>query len=550
MSNCLPLALVFGILAVAADGHAPENDSIRMDHLKADLVFLAGDAFRGRLTETPENSLATEFVASRFSRLGLKPSASDGSFFLRYNLVTARPVSSGTLEAARGSSTRKFSRSVDFYPHRFSASGVAQGKLAFAGFGIVGPDQGRDDYKGVDVRGRIVLVLDHEPGETDPTSPFDGLVTSEHADPLKKAVEAERKGAVALLIVSDLHNHPDPENFEALAAAYWPASPPRIERYALQSRVEQVRIPVAQVSRSVAAELLQSASKPLVELARSVESDGGAGAVAVDDVTVTLSLDVRRHIVPDRSVIAALEGSDPKLKDEWVVISSHHDHDGADGAVILNGADDNGSGTVGLIAIAEAYASAAGKGQRPRRSILFASFNSEERGLLGSWAFVASPPVPLAKIMAILNMDMVGRDEEVPEGGGPKFRGLPVQKAETNRDTFTLLGHSRSTALAESIERSNATGGFGLRIKKDYDNNVSNLIRRSDHWPFLQHGVPGVWFHTGLHPDYHTANDRPEKIRYDKMEQIVRLVHQASWDLAQQELRPRLDRTHVRLQGP
>ena len=550
MSTCLPLALVFGMLAVAADGHAPENDSIRMDHLKADLVFLAGDAFRGRLTETPENSLATEFVASRFSRLGLKPSASDGSFFLRYNLVTARPVSSGTLEAARGSSTRKFSRSVDFYPHRFSASGVAQGKLAFAGFGIVGPDQGRDDYKGVDVRGRIVLVLDHEPGETDPASPFDGVVTSEHADPLKKAVEAERKGAVALLIVSDLHNHPDPENFEALAAAYWPASPPRIERYALQSRVEQVRIPVAQVSRSVAAELLQSVNQPLVELARSVESDGGAGAVAVDDVTVTLSLDVRRHIVPDRSVIAALEGSDPKLKDEWVVISSHHDHDGADGAVILNGADDNGSGTVGLIAIAEAYASAAGKGQRPRRSILFASFNSEERGLLGSWAFVASPPVPLAKIMAILNMDMVGRDEEVPEGGGPKFRGLPVQKAETNRDTFTLLGHSRSTALAESIERSNATGGFGLRIKKDYDNNVSNLIRRSDHWPFLQHGVPGVWFHTGLHPDYHTANDRPEKIRYDKMEQIVRLVHQASWDLAQQELRPRLDRTHVRLQGP
>ena len=550
MSICLPLALVFGILAVAADGHAPENDSIRMDHLKADLVFLAGDAFRGRLTETPENSLATEFVASRFSRLGLKPSASDGSFFLRYNLVTARPVSSGTLEAARGSSTRKFSRSVDFYPHRFSASGVAQGKLAFAGFGIVGSDQGRDDYKDLDARGRIVLVLDHEPGETDPTSPFDGLVTSEHADPLKKAVEAERKGAVALLIVSDLHNHPDPENFEALAAAYWPASPPRIERYALQSRVEQVRIPVAQVSRSVAAELLQSVNQPVVELARSVESDGGAGAVAVDDVTVTLSLDVRRHIVPDRSVIAALEGSDPKLKDEWVVISSHHDHDGADGAVILNGADDNGSGTVGLIAIAEAYASAAGKGQRPRRSILFASFNSEERGLLGSWAFVASPPVPLAKIMAILNMDMVGRDEEVPEGGGPKFRGLPVQKAETNRDTFTLLGHSRSTALAESIERSNATGGFGLRIKKDYDNNVSNLIRRSDHWPFLQHGVPGVWFHTGLHPDYHTANDRPEKIRYDKMEQIVRLVHQASWDLAQQELRPRLDRMHVRLQGP
>jgi hypothetical protein len=543
------LALAFGILAAASDGHAPENDSIRRDHLKADLSFLAGDAFRGRLTATPENSLATEFVASRFSRLGLRPVRNDGSFFLRYNLITARADSTGSLEAARGPSTRKFFQGADFYPHRFSASGVAHGKFAFAGFGIVAPDQGRDDYKGLDVRGRVVLVLDHEPGETDPASLFDGVVTSEHADPLKKAIEAERKGAVALLIVSDLHNHPDPENFEALGAAYWPDSPPRIERYALQSRVEQVSIPVAQVSRSVACELLHGLNESLVALSRSAESSGGAGAVSVDDVIVTLSSAVRRHVVPDRSVIAGLQGSDPKLRDEWVVISSHHDHEGADGAVIFNGADDNGSGTIGLIAIAEAYASAAGKGQLPRRSILFASFNSEERGLLGSWAFVERPPIPLAKIVAILNMDMVGRDEEVPEGGGPKFRGLPVQKAETNRNTFTLLGHSRSTALAESIERSNATGGFGLRIKKDYDNNLSNLIRRSDHWPFLQYGVPGVWFHAGLHPDYHTANDRPEKIRYDKMEQIVRLVHQASWDLAQQEDRPRLGEMHVRLHG-
>jgi Zn-dependent M28 family amino/carboxypeptidase len=543
----LPFALVFCIVVALADGRAPENDSIRREDLKADLVFLAGDAFRGRLTATPENDLATEFVASRFARLGLKPVVSDGSYFFRYNLTTAKLGSPATLEAARGETVRKFAQGADLYPHRFSASGRAQGKLAFAGFGIVAPDQGRDDYRGCDVRGRVVLVLDHEPGESDPESPFDGLVTSELADPLRKAVEAQRRGAIGLLIVSDLHNHPGPENFEAIAAANWPANPPRVERYALQSRVEQVRIPVAQISRSAASELFQEANPPLDALARASDLNHGAGAIAVDDVTVTLSTDVRRHVVPDRSVIAALEGSDPKLKDELVVISSHHDHDGADGAMILNGADDNGSGTVGLIEIAEAYVKAAGKGQRPRRSILFASFNSEERGLLGSWAFVEKPPVLLPKIVAILNMDMVGRDEEVPEGAGPKFRGLPVQTAQANRDTFTLLGHSRSAALTESIERSNATGKFGLRIKKEYDNNVSNLIRRSDHWPFVQYGVPGVWFHTGLHPDYHTANDRPEKIRYDKMEQVVRLVHQASWDLAQQEDRPQLGKANVRL---
>jgi Zn-dependent M28 family amino/carboxypeptidase len=193
-----------------------------------------------------------------------------------------------------------------------------------------------------------------------------------------------------------------------------------------------------------------------------------------------------------------------------------------------------------MLEIAEAYALAAEAGQRPARSVLFAAFNSEERGLLGSWAFVERPPVPLDRIVAVLNMDMIGRDEEVPEGGGGRFRGLPVQTAESNRDAFNLLGWSRSASLTEVVERANQ--GIGLRIKKVLDNNVSNLVRRSDQWPFLQSGVPAVLFHTGLHPDYHTADDRPEKIRYEKMERIARLVHQASWDLAQQPGRPRLDR--------
>jgi hypothetical protein len=136
-------------------------------------------------------------------------------------------------------------------------------------------------------------------------------------------------------------------------------------------------------------------------------------------------------------------------------------------------------------------------------------------------------------------MDMVGRDEEVPEGGDSRFRGLPVQSALSNQSAVNLLGHSRSAALSQTIERANAS--FGLTLKKVLDNNSSNLLRRSDQWPFLQKGVPAVWFHTGLHPDYHTPQDRPEKVNYAKMERIVRLVHQASWDLAERPDRPRLE---------
>src|SRR6185295_18008117 len=127
---------------------------------------------------------------------------------------------------------------------------------------------------------------------------------------------------------------------------------------------------------------------------------------------------VNRKAIPDRNILAAIDGSDPRLKDEWVVVSAHLDHDGANGTQIFNGADDDGSGTVGLLEIAEAYALAAANGQRPKRSVLFAAFNSEERGLLGAWAYTEQPIAPLDKTIAVLNMDMIGRNEEVPPQGG------------------------------------------------------------------------------------------------------------------------------------
>ena len=178
-------------------------------------------------------------------------------------------------------------------------------------------------------------------------------------------------------------------------------------------------------------------------------------------------------------------------------------------------------------------------GRRPRRSVLFAAWNSEERGLLGAWAYTERPTLaPLDRITAVLNMDMIGRNEEVPVGGGARFRGLDLQTAESNRNATNVIGTTRSAGLKAAIERANRA--IGLELKFRYDNNASNLMRRSDHWPFLQRGVPGVWFHTGLHPDYHTVYDRPEKINYEKMEKVARLVYQTSWDLAVGETRPKM----------
>ena len=538
-SILIPIAAMLSALWPGEGGaSAPRSDSICQRDMKADLFFLSGDRFRGRLTGTPENDMASAFIASRFERLGLKPAGATGSYLHGFNLITA---SLGASNHLRFGGTARLRSGQEFIPLPFSPAGerAAQGNLIFVGFGIDAPERGHDDYRGVDARDKIVLVLDHEPGENDRNSPFDGVVMSEAATPFRKALTAQEKGAAGILFVSDVHNHPEPQDFEALARSAWPEKPSRIPQYMLQDWVDRIRIPAARISTALARTMFRKAGRSLEDVARASEKPGNSPALHGELPFLELATDVLHHVVPDRNVLAAIEGSDPKLKEEWVIISCHHDHNGADGGQVYNGADDNGSGTVGMLKIAEAYALAAQDGYRPRRSILFAAFNSEERGLLGSWAFVERPPVPLARIAAVLNMDMVGRDEEVPEGGGARFRGLPVQSAESNHNAVNLLGYSRSASLTRTIERANAA--YGLTLKQVLDNNPSNLLRRSDQWPFLQRGVPAVFFHTGLHPDYHTPGDRPERINYSKMERIVRLVHQASWELAQQPDRPRLD---------
>jgi Zn-dependent M28 family amino/carboxypeptidase len=536
-----PRLLIAGILmlallaTVSTQERAPQIESIRKAELKADLFFLASDGMRGRLTDTSENAIAAEWVKSRFERLGLTPAGPDRSYFHAYNLLTATIGSPNALQVSASNRTLQPRAGQDFYPQRFSASGHAKGELVFAGFGVSARAQGHDDFAGTAVTGKIVLALDHEPGERDPASALDGVVSAEAATALRKTLAAQAKGAAAILFVSDAHNHPGPQNFEAAATAFWPDTPPRIERYTLAMLMERVRIPAAQISTSLAEAIT---GKTMEELGRLAESAGGTPAVAIASTDVEITTAVNRHVVPDRNVLAAIEGGDPKLKDEWIIVCAHYDHEGADGPRIFNGADDDGSGTVGVLEIAEAYALAARDGRRPRRSVLFAAWNSEERGLLGAWAYAEQPLVPRDRIVAVLNMDMIGRNEEVPEGGGARFRGLDLQTAESNRNAINIIGTARSADMKAATQKANAA--IGLELKFRYDNNISNLMRRSDHWPFLQHGIPALWFHTGLHPDYHTVYDRPEKINYDKMEKAARLVYQMSWDLAQQNGRPKL----------
>ncbi len=529
-NRSLSLVLLGCGMSLAVAQRAPQIDRITADDLKADLYFLGSDEMAGRLTNTPENRLAAQFIKSRFEAFGLEPV--NGSYFQSYFLMTFQLGTENRLEIrSKGLSLQKQLMS-DFVPLNFSATGSAQGELVFVGFGIDAPGFSQSDYQG-DVRGKIVLVMQHEPGENDPDSRFDGLVSSEASRDIRKALWAQKHGAIGIVFVPDVHNHGEGANFERRASRVWPTQRRRIPRFALASWVEKVQIPAVSVSTELAEHLISGSGHSLRDLGFRAENDGGMSPLPVPGYQIRIETEVGRTKIQDRNVVGFLPGSDPELKDEVIILCAHYDHDGASETQVYNGADDDGSGTVGLISLAQAYSAAARAGQRPRRSLLFAAWNSEERGLLGAWTYTENPLFPLQRTAAVFNMDMIGRNEEVPAGGGRRFRGLEPQTAESNNNAVNVMGYTFNRELRAMAEKTGSEMGLTLRFR--YDNNPSNLLRRSDHWPFLQRGVPALFFHTGLHPDYHPPNDRPERINYPKMEKILRVIYQLTWEVADRD---------------
>jgi hypothetical protein len=526
------LLIALSLTAQQQAARAPAIETIRREELRADLFFLASDNMRGRLTNTPEYDLTAEWIASRFARLGLQKLGDLENYFQRFDLVTTKLGEVNKLVLGSTDTRRNVRLSEEFYPLTFSGSGEIKARGAvMVGYGITAPEHNWDDYKGRDVKGAVVVAFDGDPDPENPKSPFDGVVTSDYANPRRKALIAQEHGATALLIVNIRRNS---RGLPGFAAAYWPKNAPRIDRFQLATDIDRIHIPVMQINLSVAEQLLGG---PLEPLQKQADAAGGQVFMA-STMPVELAASVARTVVVDRNLVAKMEGSDPALKDEAIIVSAHYDHDGADGVRVFNGADDNGSGTVAVLEIAQAYVNAAKLGQHPKRTVIFAIWGSEERGLLGSWAWTANPLWPLDKTVASLNMDMIGRNEEVPENGGPRFNGLKPQSSASNANTVNIMGYSFNPELTDMVKASNRE--IDLTLKMEYDNNRSNLVRRSDQWPFLQHRVPSVFFHTGLHPDYHTTGDRPERIEYPKMERIVKLVYQSSWDLSNTSKRPKM----------
>jgi hypothetical protein len=432
-------------------------ESIKEDSLRADLTFLASDALQGRMSLQNGDEVAIAWIASEFAKAGLKPANGD-SYLQAVPLVEYRGDRARSFVALkRGSAAEKQWKFPDAYG-AFRADVDITAPVVFAGYGITAPELHYDDYRGIDVHGKIVLLFDHEPQETDPNSIFNGTGNTRYATTRVKVLNAQAHGAVGVMIVGE-PNRKHPSNQER-SARIGGAVTRAVPIPAQSIADDEVRIPSAVISDAVAAEILAGAGATPSELQAGIDKDLKTQSRALADTQVTIHF--RNSATTEGNsfnVAGLLEGSDPSLAADTILITAHHDHDGMSGSEIWHGADDNGSGTIGVVALAHAFAenARAAGGQRPKRSILFVVFASEERGLLGAFYMAAHPLRPLATTRAMINFDMIGRNETESD----QTKGLIEIPADTT-NRLNLIGALYSPDYNRTVVAENKFVGLDL----------------------------------------------------------------------------------------
>ena len=533
MTLLLAAALCSLIAAPAASGVDPRIaagfEAIQVRDLRADLTFLSSGVLEGRMSLALGSDVAIQFIAAEFAKAGLVP-AIGGSFLQPVPLIEYLPdVQHTQLTLHRGAKAERYAFLEDFVGF-FPRDVEVEGPVVFAGFGITAPQFHYDDYAGLDARGKIVLVFDHEPQENDPASIFNGVGNTTAANVRLKILNAQRHGAIGVLIVGE-PNRKHPSNLERLARI--PGIMDRFTRRPSQALTDNngLEIPYFTVNDRVGAALLANAGRTPAELQAAIDKTLKPASMPLRQTVVAMSVvNVSMRRAASSNVVGVLEGSDPRLKGETIVFGGHFDHEGVWDGKVYPGADDNGSGTVGVIELARAFARNA---ERPRRSLVFAVFAAEERGLLGSYFYAANPPRPFAATRAVINFDMIGRNE----APSPQTEGLTEIAADTSNEVG-LIGTINSPDYRTVVETENQRVGLRLTYKWDQDSAL-NVFQRSDQFPFAIRDVPAVWWFTGFHPDYHQPSDTVEKINFEKMRKILQLAYLTGWSFADAATPPR-----------
>ncbi|MDZ7374491.1 MAG: M20/M25/M40 family metallo-hydrolase [candidate division KSB1 bacterium] len=479
--------------------------SITAKELQHHVQVLAHDSMRGRDTPSPELDKAAAYIAAQFQRAGLRPLNDSMGYYQRFAVCKTYLSEPNTLRFRTPVGEWSCRLKDDFVPLPLSSSGVVEGQVVFAGYGITAPEYGYDDYQGVDAVGKIVLVFTHEPRERDSTEVFQGRQATDHSNPLVKVLNAIDHGAIGLILVNDPLHHVSrkPPNL-------WPSLMRRTpgEIAPLQLRESEEQLVAVQIGRSVLDSLFHMLGKDPVDVQRTIDSTLQPLSFPLP-VTAHIEVGLRQELTWVKNVVGYLPGSDPVLRNQVIVVGAHYDHVGTvHDTVIYNGSDDNASGTAGIIELAEAFGQ---NGYAPLRSILFIAFAGEEKGFFGSRYYTANPLLPIDSTIAMINLDMISRNDTNQVG---------------------VAGSSVSPELFAMVEEANRF------VDMEITRSADNYFRQSDHYPFYRKRVPVLFFNTLDHPDLHKPTDDPEKAIPEKMERVVRLVYLTVWNVAISRQRP------------
>jgi hypothetical protein len=513
----------------AAARHAAER--ITAAQLKTDLYWVADDARAGRDTPSAGLDETAKYVADRLAKAGIKPAGDKGSYFQKIDL---RSTSIEAAETRAELAGRAFKLGDDFIIGS-PAPGEAAGQLVYVGHGWVVTSKSINAYEGLDVKDKIVIVSGNGTAPP-PGVPAEYIAAQPAADwesPVSYAIKHGAKGIVFI-----------PQRFERS----WLFGRRAIGRTAYQvesfvksqpgtAQVENTLpaiIPSAEMLNAIFAGERQTGADVLKA---TTANTPGPGFDLSAGKRMSFKTAVKVAHATTQNVVGVLEGGDKNLKKEYVALGAHYDHIGVcrpgTPDPICNGADDDGSGTVSVLSIAEAFA----RGPRPKRSMLFVWHCGEEKGLWGSEYFTKNPTVPVKQIVAQLNIDMIGRSRRAGDTN-------QSNKMLTGPNEIYVIG-SRvlSTEMGELNEAVNREY-LNLKYNFHYDepNDPEQLYSRSDHYNYALQGIPIAFFFDGVHEDYHQPGDSPDKIDYAKMEKVARTIFVLASEIANAPRRPLVDK--------
>ncbi len=495
----------------------PFLETIKASEMKALLDVLASDEFEGRETGTVGNKKAAQFIAEQFRNFGLPQIGDSYSYFQKVSFTRA-----GWNKINFVANEKRYKNLYDYFafPSTNAANPSLDAKeITFLGYGI--DDQNYSDYKGVNVSGKVLMIYSGEP--KNPKGEYlvsKSKVPSEWGTDFRKKVAiAHQKGAKAVILIdADLRKKID-KNRNALIRSGLQMGEGEMPKGKFANNLF--------VSPKVAKDIIGKKFKKVVKSRKKIEKKGVSKAVKLP-ADINIVMDKNEGGLKGDNVLGYIEGTDPKLKDELVIITAHYDHLGIRGNDIYNGADDNGSGTSTVIEVAQALTEAKKAGKGPRRSVLVMLVTGEEKGLLGSKFYTEFPIFPLSKTVANINVDMVGRIDKKYKDNGNYVYVIGADRLSTELHTINETVNANYTNLI-------------LDYKYNEKSDPNRYYYRSDHYNFAEKGIPAIFYFNGTHDDYHMTTDTAEKIDFEKMENIGKLVFLTAWELANRDKRIEVD---------